>query len=176
MEKVMIIGCPGSGKSVFARKLREKTGLPLFYLDRIWHKSDKTTVTQEEFDAQLAGILKREKWIIDGNYSRTMEIRLKACDTVFLFDLPVAVCLDGAKSRIGIRREDMPWVEEALDDEFRQWIADFPQNALPQIYDLLGQYKADKNIVIFKSRKESDDYIQMLSVAVCPLNSLTKLS
>ena len=57
MKKVIVIGCPGSGKSTFSRKLRDKTGLPLFYLDTIWHKADKTTVSREEFDLALEGII-----------------------------------------------------------------------------------------------------------------------
>ena len=48
-KKVIIIGSPGSGKSTFARKLRDITGLPLHYLDMIWHRPDKTTVSKEEF-------------------------------------------------------------------------------------------------------------------------------
>ena len=70
MKKVLILGCPGAGKSTFARKLRDKTGLPLYYLDMIWHKPDRTTITKQEFDAKLSEIIKQEEWIIDGNYGR----------------------------------------------------------------------------------------------------------
>ena len=55
--KIMIIGSPGSGKSTFARKLRDKTGLPLFYLDMIKHKPDRTTISSEEFDKKLKEII-----------------------------------------------------------------------------------------------------------------------
>ena len=75
MRKAIIIGCPGSGKSTFARKLRDTTGLPLYYLDMLWHKPDKTTVPEDEFDASLQDILKRDRWIIDGNYQRTLAVR-----------------------------------------------------------------------------------------------------
>ena len=74
MKKVLILGCPGAGKSTFARKLRDKTGLPLYYLDMIWHKPDRTTITKQEFDAKLSEIIKQEEWIIDGNYGRTLEM------------------------------------------------------------------------------------------------------
>ena len=77
MEKVLIIGCPGAGKSTFARKLRDETGLPLHYLDMLWHRPDRTNLSPEEFDARLAGILEGERWIIDGNYLRTLETRLR---------------------------------------------------------------------------------------------------
>ena len=160
MEKVIVIGCPGSGKSTFARKLRDKTALPLFYLDRIWHKPDKTTVTREEFDRALGEIIRQERWIIDGNYSRTLAMRLDACDTVFLFDLPLDVCLAGAASRINTVREDLPWVETEFDPEFRQWIEDFPTNSLPKIYEKLKPYSDTKRIVIFRSREEADDFLE----------------
>ena len=117
MCKVIVIGCPGAGKSTFARKLRNATNLPLYYLDMLWHKEDKTNISREEFDTKLKDVLKKDKWIIDGNYLRTLEMRLKECDTVFLLDYPLEVCLDGAKSRIGKKREDMPWVESELDEE-----------------------------------------------------------
>ena len=101
MDKVIVIGCAGAGKSTFARKLRDLTGLPLYYLDMLWHRPDRTTITREEFDAGLRKIIGTEKWIMDGNYGRTLEMRLKACDTVFLMDFPVEVCLEGVQSRIG---------------------------------------------------------------------------
>ena len=79
MKKVIVIGCPGSGKTTFSQRLSEKTGLPLFHLDAIWHKPDKTHITREEFDARLSDIFARDLWIIDGNYQRTLERRLLAC-------------------------------------------------------------------------------------------------
>ena len=111
MNKIIVIGCPGSGKSTFARKLSALLNLPLYYLDMIWHKPDKTTITQKEFDIKLNKILKEYRWIIDGNYQRTLEMRLKKCDSVFLFDISTELCLEGAKSRIGKQRVDLPWLE-----------------------------------------------------------------
>ena len=157
MKKVIVLGSPGAGKSTFARKLRDRTGLPLYYLDMIWHRPDRTNVTREEFDARLTDILKTDEWIIDGNYGRTLEMRLKACDTVFLLDYPLEVCLAGVRERVGQKREDMPWVEEELDEEFYQWILDFPNDQLPRIYQLLEQYEDGRQICILHSRAEADD-------------------
>ena len=159
MEKIIIIGSPGAGKSTFARALRDRTGLPLFYLDRLWHKADKTNVSREEFDAALDDILRRDRWIIDGNYIRTMERRLQACDTVFLLDLPAETCLEGARARVGKAHEDLPWIETEFDPEFRQWILDFPKDQLPVIYELLERYRPGRNVVIFKSREEADEWL-----------------
>ncbi len=162
MKKAIIIGCPGSGKTTFAEKLSKKTGLPLYYLDTIWHKPDKTHISREDFDSRIKEILESPEWIIDGNYKRTIEMRLKACDTVFLFDLPTELCLQGVRDRIGKERYDLPWLETELDPEFKRFIEDFPQDTLPYIYELLDKYKSDKDIIIFNSRNEADEFIKNL--------------
>lgn len=160
MEKVIIIGCPGAGKSTFARKLKEKTGLPLFYLDMIWHKADGTNISRDEFDGKIKEIMKKEQWILDGNYIRTLEMRLKECDTVFLLDYPLELCLEGASSRIGKERPDMPWVESEFDLGFRQFIVDFPKDSLPKIYELLKKYEKEKELHIFRKREDAEEYLR----------------
>lgn len=162
MKRAVVIGCSGSGKSVFSRKLSDATGLSLYYLDMIWHKPDGTNISREKFDKQLDSIISRDSWIIDGNYQRTLETRIKACDTVFLFDLPTEICIEGALSRIGKKREDMPWFENELDPEFRQWIESFRANQLPEIYRLLEKYKNSREIVVFRTREQADKFIEKL--------------
>ena len=163
MNKVIVIGCPGSGKTTFAEKLNKCTGLPLYYLDAIWHKPDKTHISREEFDERITEIFATPKWIIDGNYKRTIESRLRQCDTVFIFDLPTEVCLQGATERIGKARYDLPWLETELDDEFKQFIEEFPEKTLPYIYELIDKYKSEKQVIIFKSREEADKYLYNLT-------------
>lgn len=158
MSKIIVIGCPGAGKSTFSRKLSEVTGIKLHYLDMLWHKPDKTNISREEFDIGLEKIMANESWIIDGNYTRTLEARLKECDTVFLLDYPLEICLEGAASRIGKERVDLPWTEDEFDEEFKQYIIDFSKDNLPGIYELLDKYRDTKKIIIFKSRNEADDY------------------
>jgi adenylate kinase family enzyme len=162
MKKIIIIGCPGSGKTTFAEKLRDKIGLPLFHLDAIWHKPDRTHITRAEFDLRLAALLALDSWIIDGNYSRTLETRIRACDTVFFFDLPTEVCLDGAVSRIGKKRIDMPFCDTELDPNLKKEIEDFKIKNLPMVYALLEKYRLGREIKIFKTREEADALILTL--------------
>lgn len=138
-----------------------KTGLPLHYLDMIWHKPDRTTVSREEFDERLREIMAGPEWILDGNYKRTMAMRLKEADTVFLFDLPMEVCLEGAKKRLGGYRPDMPWHDTELSEEFEEWIVNFPDDQLPIIYDHLRNFPGE--IHIFHSHAEADAYLNASS-------------
>ena len=162
MLKVIVIGSPGAGKSVFSQKLKNITDLPLYHLDMLYHKKDGTHISKEELEEKLEKIFKEDSWIIDGNYQRTLELRLKECDTAFLLDFSLEDCLSGAKSRIGVKREDLPWIEENFNEEFRQLIIDFPKKKLPQIYELIEKYKKKKNIIIFKTREEADNYLEIL--------------
>lgn len=158
--KIIIIGCPGSGKSTFSQKLKEILNIPVFHIDMFYHNPDGTHISKEELEEKLQIIFKEnENWIIDGNYQKTLEMRMKECDTIFLLDYPIDVCLAGAESRIGKKRDDLPFVEEKLNEEFKQVIINFSKEKLPQIYELLEKYKDSKNIVIFKSREEADKYI-----------------
>ena len=137
MKRVIVIGCPGSGKSTFARALREKTGLPLYHLDQLFWNADKTTVEKRVFLDRLSRVLGEEEWILDGNYASTMERRLAACDTVFFLDYPLDVCLDGVKARRGKPRGDMPWIETEEDKEFIEFIKSFQKEQRPTFPDRL---------------------------------------
>ena len=159
MNKVIVIGCPGSGKSTFSRALHEMTELPLYHLDLLNWNSDKTTVGKKVFIERLKNVIAQDSWIIDGNYGSTMELRLKECDTVFFLDYPVEVCIDGVKQRQGKTRSDMPWTETEDDEEFLGFIKNYNSQSRPNVLSLLEQY-SEKNIVVFKSREEADKYLK----------------
>ena len=161
MNKVIVIGCPGGGKSTFARMLHEKTGLPLYYLDLMYWNADRTTVDRAVFHERLHATMEMESWIIDGNYASTMEMRLAACDTVFFLDYSLEVCLAGIDARRGKSRPDMPWVETEGDEEFIAFIKNYGADSRPKVMELLGRY-SDKNIVIFKTRAEADAFLKTM--------------
>lgn len=163
MHRIIVIGCPGSGKTTFAEKLNKITAIPLYYLDAIWHKPDKSHITREDFDERMSEIFDTPEWIIDGNYNRTIEMRLRQCDTVFLFDLPTDLCIQGATERLGKERYDLPWIDKELTPEFRRSIEEFPLTSLPKIYELLEKYGDGKEITVFKSRDEANDYLKSIS-------------
>ena len=157
-EKVIVIGCPGSGKSTVSRALHNKTGVPLYHLDMMYWNADKTTVEKSVFLERLSDVLEKDEWIIDGNYSSTMELRMAACDTVIFLNYPLDVCLDGIKERRGKPRSDMPWIETEEDEEFSEFIRNYNEQQKPNVLELLKKY-SDKNIIIFKSREQADAFL-----------------
>lgn len=161
LQKVIVIGCPGSGKSHFSRVLHELTALPLYHLDMLFWNADKTTVSREVFDNRLRSILTKDRWIIDGNYGRTMEERLRACDTVFFLDLPTEVCLDGIKARLNRPRTDMPWIETEEDPEFTAYVKSFPTAQRPAILALLEKYP-EKQVFVFTTREEAEAFFKQM--------------
>lgn len=160
-SKFIILGCSGSGKSTFAKGLQVRTGLPLFHLDNVWWRADRTHIPREEFDAKLADILAGERWIVEGDYSRTYEVRFKACDTVVFLDFPEKVCMEGIAERVGKFRTDIPWQEDTLDDELVRLVRNYATENRPVVYSLIKKYNT-KQVLIFRSRAESDRWLQLL--------------
>lgn len=103
--------------------------------------------------------MKTDKWIIDGNYQRSIPCRLEKCDTVFFLDMPLETCMEGAIARLGTEYEDIPWHDTELNPEFRQWIIDFHTQKAPVIRHWLESYKTKGKVVVFHSREEVDLYI-----------------
>lgn len=162
MKRILVVGPSGAGKSELSRKLQKKLKLPLYHLDNIFWKEDKTHISRLEFDQKLGEILGLNEWIIDGDYSRTYEVRFQASDTIVFLDYPLEVCLQGAESRIGKDRPDFPWKEDEFDPDFKEWIINWFDDKLPVLKNLLEEYKDTKEIHVFKSREEGDKFIENL--------------
>lgn len=157
--RILVIGCPGSGKSVFSARLREKTGLPLYHLDNLFWKRDRTTLSREEFDAELDRLLKQEAWILDGDYYRTLERRVAAADTVIFLDYPEEVCMDGILRRIGKPREDLPWVETEPDPELVEKVRTYRVRNRPGVFRLKDAYP-DRNWLVLESREQAEEWLR----------------
>lgn len=146
MHKILIIGSSGTGKSTLALELGEILNLPVHHLDIYFWKPNWVQNDREQFDAALTEILKKEKWIIDGDYGRTMEWRLRFADTVIFLDYPTRIALYRAfKRRITYRNKTRPSItkgcNEKIDWEFIKWIWNFRRNHRQKTLELLEKNK-----------------------------------
>lgn len=169
MKRILIIGNAGSGKTTFAKALAQKTNLPLIHLDKLFQCGEWEHLSRDEFDAVLQVELEKNEWIIDGNFGRTIPHRLKYCDTVFYFDLPTITCLWGSTVRVvknyGKSRDDMggncPEYFDKQKVSLYKAIFLFNRTYRKKYRKLLGEQK-NKNVVIFKSRKQACSYLNSL--------------
>ena len=167
MERIMIIGCGGAGKSTLARQLGEKLNLPVVHLDQIWWKPGNWQhLEREEFDRRLTQELEKPRWIMDGNFNRTIEARLEQCDTVIYLDMNRLVCLKSWLGRViqnwGHARADMAeGCAEWFDPEMAKWIWKFNKQNRSRYYALLEKTE-NKNIVILKSRRQAEKFLESL--------------
>ena len=167
MERIMIIGCGGAGKSTLARKLGEVLDLPVVHLDKLFWKPGWVETTAEEFDALLAMELAKDKWIMDGNFNRTMPERIKRCDTIIYLDFSRFTCLMGVLKRIittyGKVRPDMgEGCPERIDLDFLKWVWNFNKNKRESYYKLLNEAENVETIVL-KNRRAVKLFLNSLN-------------
>lgn len=164
MERVVIIGCGGAGKSTLARQLGQMLQIPVVHLDKLFWRPGWVQVSKEEFDRLHRQELAKERWIMDGNFDRTMEERLARCDTVIYLDFSRAACLWGVAKRIfttyGKVRVDMgEGCPERFDLEFLKWVWDFNKNKRQRVYQRLAQVEHAK-VYILKDRKQVRTFLE----------------
>ncbi|QFK70566.1 DNA topology modulation protein [Pradoshia sp. D12] len=132
MKKIMLIGSGGSGKSTLARQLGEKLNINVYHLDSLFWKPKWVGVPKEEQIQVQYELVTKEYWIIDGNYSSTMDIRINAADTIIFLDIPRTICIYRAFKRMfqyqNKTRPDMgEGCEERFSFEFLKWIWEYPK-------------------------------------------------
>lgn len=166
MERILIIGCGGAGKSTLARQLGEKLDIEVVHLDKLFWQPGWVERSDEEFDVILEQELEKPKWIMDGNFNRTMPKRLEKCDTVIYLDLSRFACLRGVAKRImttyGRVRPDMgEGCPERFDLDFLKWVWNFNKNKRKSYYRLLDEAEGIETIVL-KNRRQVKKFLKSL--------------
>jgi adenylate kinase family enzyme len=168
MQRVLVIGISGAGKSTFSRALADRTGLPLIHLDKEFWRPGWTVTPRPEWRAKVAELAARDAWIMDGNYGGSLALRLPRADTVFWFDYPALRCLRRALWRVvrnyGRVRDDLgEGCPERLDFEFLRYIKQFNTKSRPNIVAELAQSGAHLSPVVFRRDGEVTQFLAALS-------------
>jgi adenylate kinase family enzyme len=165
MKKVLVIGSGGSGKSTFSKRLGEALGIEVIHLDRLNWQPGWVETPKPELRARVEESVRRDAWIMDGNYSGTLDIRLEACDTVVFLDVPRLVCLWRVLKRVvtywnGGRADMAEGCDERFDLEFMRWIWTYPKQRRPKILKLLTEKARDKKVVILRTQAEIESFLE----------------
>lgn len=162
MKRILVIGCPGAGKTYFSKRLGAILSLPIIHMDNLYWRKDKTSISQEELKEKLKPYLEQEEWIIDGNYHHTLEMRLPYATDVFILDLPRKECIQGILERIDQPRDDIPWVENEKDaTELIAWTASYGFRTKDEEMAMLNKNK-HLHIHVINSRQEMNDYLSKI--------------
>ncbi|OFD46734.1 topology modulation protein [Bacillus mycoides] len=165
MKKIILIGSGGSGKSTLAKQLGNKLKIQVYHLDALFWKPNWVGVPREEQRTVQHDLIKEEKWIIDGNYGGTMDIRINAADTIIFLDIHRTICVYRAFKRIvqyrNKTRPDMgAGCEERFDLQFFKWIWEYPKTKRPAILKRLDQLNKDKRVIILKTPNEVQRFLK----------------
>lgn len=169
MNKVIVIGSGGAGKSTFSRQLGERTGLPVFHLDALNWRPGWVATPKDEWDGLMSKLVDNDAWIIDGNYGRTLDRRLQAADTIIFLDMPRYLCVYRLiKRRVmyhGRTRPDLnEGCPERLDLNFIKWVWSYRRTSRPSLLNRLAGLKEGKTIVILRSPREVRSYLDQFPV------------
>lgn len=171
MKKILVIGSGGAGKSTFARRLHQLTGIELIHLDKIYWKPNWVESSKDEWRKTVENLIEKDSWIMDGNYGGTMETRIAACDTIVFLDLPRTICVWRAfKRSLFYKKSTRPDMaagcNEKIDLEylkFLKWIWDYPTRTKPKVEALLKQFQDTKTIVRLRSNSEVENFFAKFS-------------
>jgi adenylate kinase family enzyme len=171
-ERIAIIGPSGSGKSTLARQLGEKLALPVVHLDAHFWNPGWVETERDAWRETVQKLVERERWIIDGNYSSTMELRLPRAETIIFLDFPRWLCLLRVVRRWltfrGTTRPDLPPnCPEKVDLAFLRWIWNYSQRSRPRTVALLYSLAAEKQIVWLQSPGAVRLFLQMFEAVGC---------
>ena len=177
MQRVLVMGSSGSGKSTFARRLSDMTGLPFVSLDAMYWKPGWVASDNAEFGQRVAEVARRPQWVMDGNFtsSGAGELRRQVSDTVIWFDLPRRSCMLGIMKRIAgsygrVRPEMAEGCPEKIDFEFFRYAWTYRRQQRPKLLDYFKGLRADQALVCFTPRTQADRYLNDLARATKPTN------
>ncbi len=171
MERIMVMGCSGSGKSTLAQNLSKELGVDAIHLDSHFFVANWTPVPRDQFQKAIEECLKKDKWVMDGNFQRTLiDERIKRADTIIHLDFSTWNCLYGIiKRRIQYHGKTRPDgaenSQERIDLNLLKWVWNYNRDYHPELKKLLAESKG-KRIIVLKNRWEVDDFVEEVKKSV----------
>lgn len=162
MERVAIVGSGGAGKSMLARQIGAIAGLPVIHLDHHYWSPGWVPTPDDEWVVRQRRLLAGDRWVVDGNYGATLELRAELADTAVFLDLPRHVCIARAVRRFRSPILQAPGCPQKVDAEFLRWIWEFPSRSRPRLLAILGTYAARTDIVQLRSASEVRAFLARL--------------
>ncbi len=160
MKKIIVIGCPGAGKTTFSNRLGTVLHISVHHLDRYFWKENWKPTPQEEFKNIVSSLMKDEDWILDGNFKNSIEHRINFADTIILFDFPKRIILWRVLKRffryMNTVRPDMGGKnKEAIKWQHIKYILTYPRKKYLEHIQSITQYK---KLYIFHTQKDVQDF------------------
>ena len=168
MQRVLIIGSSGAGKSTLATRIAEKLHLPVIHLDTEYWQPGWTVPPEENWREKVAELVARDRWVMDGNYSGSFDLRMPRADMIVWLDPPTWICLLRALKRAvtlwGRTRPDMaPGCPEKFDLEFFLWILNFRRTHLAKNRAAIDQYAPSASLAVLRSDAEVAGFLETLA-------------
>lgn len=166
MQRVVIYGCSGSGKSTFACRLGSMTGLPVVHIDQLFWLAGWRERPKDEFFCAMQQIVDTDRWIIEGGSLSTFPMRLARADTLVLFKRGRLICLWRVLKRVsgsyGRVRSDMaPGCPERFSLSFMVWIWNFERRYAEKAAALVAAHGSHLKVFTVRSDADADDILQM---------------
>ncbi len=159
MQRILVIGSPGAGKSTLASRIAERLALPLIHLDREYFGPGWATPTKPEWRERVRALAARPAWVMDGNYASTFDLRVPRATAIVWLDLPRWQCLLSVLWRVArnygrIRPDLGPGCIERFDRSFMRWIWTYPRTMRPRTARMLERLRPDQRVYVLRSRSE----------------------
>lgn len=162
-NRIAIIGGSGSGKSTLTKILSKELDIPAVHLDAINYKADWVEINKKERDEKILSKANEEKWIIDGNYNKTLKNRLDKADTIIWLDYSTFTHLKGITKR-AIKmykkdREEIPGCKERINLEFIKYVVTYNRKKRPEVINILKGVSEDK-LLVFRKQRDLNKWIK----------------
>lgn len=147
MQRILVIGCPGAGKSTASRRIGRALDLPLIHLDRHYWQPGWEPMSPQQWRDKVRQLIAPPRWIVDGNYTSTLDQRLASADTVIHLDYSSTLCIGRVLRRtirnLGRERADElpPGCPERFDPAFLRYVIRFRRTVRPKIFECLAGFE-----------------------------------